>query len=223
MVILPLSPQERIRNDFLKSEYEKGGIPVFEVTYLQWKKRFYQLTNEDYDEPQEFMGVYHNDPSQNRRFDLPDRFILINKAMNNSWRLAVYYHELGHHACTKARCPCAKHGFVFRKTELHAELAAIYLATQRGFPQMTFNMLVEAVLDLDHPKQNRVWNATRMVKHPVFIEAKNFVGKPFTDWLTEKKQLRQREKYFNAIVDDSTRMCRWHPSALLRTFAKDTV
>jgi hypothetical protein len=217
----PLPPQERIKNSFLRSEYERSGVPVYEVSYREWKKRFYALTNEDYDYAEEFMGVYYSGPFDLKTEDLPRRFIVINRNLSNSWKLAVFYHELGHHACAIGKCTCAKDGFDFRSTELHAELAGIYIAHARQFKKITFNMLIDAVLDLDNERFNRIYNATRIVKHPVFIRAKNDLNGIFKEWL--KKHSRLREKYLNAIVDDDTRTCRWSPSTFLQKFIEGNV
>jgi hypothetical protein len=208
--------QSRIRKSFLRAEYGKVDVPVIEVTYREWKKRFLQLDGDDYDHPSQFMGVYHNNRDA-VRLGLPRRFILINASMPNYEKLMVYYHELGHHSCVLTGCLCAKNGFVFRKTELHAELAAIYLATKRGFADMTLQFLQEAVRDLENPSFHYIWNATRMVKHPAFSEAVEFVGDPFHYWMAKKRHLKER--YENALVDAATRMCRWTPSRFLRRFA----
>jgi hypothetical protein len=54
--------------------------------------------------------------------------------MPNYEKLMVLWHEVGHHSCVKANCLCAKGGFEFRKTELHAELACIYVRDPASLP-----------------------------------------------------------------------------------------
>lgn len=216
-----LPPQERISQEYLQAEYAQAGVPVYEINYREWKKRFYHLMGEDYDNAKEFLGEYYNGTFPHDTEGFPSRFILINKSLNYSWRLSIFYHELGHHSCVKARCRCASDGFVFRKTELHACLAAIYLAHERGFKEMTYNMLIDTITDLDHAKFARVYNATRTVKHPVFIVAKKMVEKEIDKFFEKKRNAALKQKYLNAIVDDTTRMCRWHPSSLLRRVAKN--
>ncbi len=208
----------RIRRPFLEKEFARTNVPIFEVTYREWKERFYPLTKEDYERPNQFMGVYHND-SDALLLGLPKRFIILNKILPNYEKLMVLYHEIVHHDCVRKGCACARHGFAFRKTELHAELGCIYVSMKRGFPDMTLQLLQEAVTDLENDTFLYIWNATRMVKHPVFHQAVEFVGKPFDHWINHTAR-HLRDRYQNALVDKSTRPCQWKPSKYLTRFGE---
>ena len=213
-------PKQRVRRHHLDVEYERVGVPVFEVTYREYLDEWFEIIKETYKKPSSFMGLYFNDKALPEH-DLPRRFIIINKSMPNYEKLMVLWHEVGHHSCVKAGCLCSRHGFEFRKTELHAEIACIYIATQRRQREITLELLKEATNDLINDGKRSydyIRNATMMVKHPVWHEAVAMVGNGFDDWLATKPQLRDR--YAVALADTSTRMCRWHPTNYLKRYAQ---
>ena len=213
-------PNQRVRRSHLDADYERAGVPIFEITFREYMSEWYEAVREDYKRPSQFMGMYHNDKAI-EKFDLPARFILINKSMPNYEKLMVLWHEVGHHSCVKASCLCAKRGFEFRKTELHAELSCIYVAATRQHGPMTLELLKEATNDLLNTGDRSldyIRNATMMVKHPVWKQAEELVRPDFKRWLNQNRLLRER--YEVALADTSTRMCRWHPTNYLKRFAQ---
>ena len=211
-------PKTRISREYLKADYERAGLPIYEVTYREWKKRFFPITEEDYERTRDFMGVYHNDASA-ATFNLPKRFIIINASMPNFEKLSTLWHEVGHHSCVRAGCLCARRVFVFRKTELHAELACLYIALIRRFDWMVLDLVKDVVTDLENKTFHYIKNATMMVKHPVFTQSLSLVKESFDGWINEPKNESLKKRFQNALVDTATRQCRWTPSNYLKRFA----
>jgi hypothetical protein len=212
-------PNQRIRRAFLTDEYKKAGIPVYESSYHTYLEKWKPACEQEYTCASEFMGLYFTDKGA-ALFGFPQTFILINQSLPNYEKLMIFWHEVGHHSCVKSRCLCAVNAeFEFRKTELHAELACIHIASARGYRGMTLQLLQEAVEDLlntGNRSFDYIRNATMMVKHPSFTAAVALVHDEFFKWLNSHRLLKER--YEVALLDSSTRTCRWQPSNYLKRF-----
>jgi hypothetical protein len=208
----------RIRSTTLNVEYARSGIPVIELSYSDWLKSLQELDRMKFSSSKDFMGMYYNNPNATK-LGFPRRFIVINKSMPNYEKLMVFYHEVGHHSCVKCRCKCAWKGFQHRKTELHAELSCIYIAKSRGYSEMVLELVKETVEALDYHFEYNFWNASRMLKHPVYLEAVKSVEYDFNLWLKSKSNRRLKRLYDQCMNDSSIGTCRWKPSNYLVKFA----
>lgn len=210
--------EPRVRRGVLEHEYGLLDVPVVEVTYREFAKHLKRPCETDYEDADAFSGLYAHGVSA-PEVGLSGDFILINRCKSNHWKLMTLWHEAGHRACVVSRCPCAREGFDLRPTELHAELACLYIAVRRRAKAAALFLAQETVNDLNSTKLHYLRNAHAILKHEVFAEAVDLVRDEFDTWLRSRGNDDLRREFDIAMSDESTRASRWRPTPLLERLA----
>lgn len=119
---------KRVTASDAASFYRLSPIPIVEASCAEWQ-RFCQRRGIPYTSSANSGMYYYNMPNT---LGLPSHLIVINARLANYKKIAVLFHELGHHHCYQSGCKCFEEPHLAGGlSELHATISCLEQCIQK--------------------------------------------------------------------------------------------